>query len=72
MLVSSRATQQKLSKSSEGQGLRTDPATEMTGRTGMAEQKTPCILQLYESRVRGMVGAPGLAAAGRCESAALG
>lgn len=38
----------------------------------MAEQKTPCILQLYESRVRGMVGAPGLAAAGRCESAALG
>lgn len=43
MLVSSRATQLKLSKSSEGQGLRTDPAAETAGRTGRAEQKTPSI-----------------------------
>lgn len=62
----------KLSKSSEGQGLRIDPAAEMTGRTGMAGQKIPSILQLCESGVRGVVGAPGMAAAGKCESDALG
>ena len=71
-MVSSRATQLKLSKSSEGRGLRIDPAAEMTGRTVMAEEKIPSILQLCESRVRGVVGTPGMAAAGRCESDVLG
>lgn len=55
-----------------GWGLGIDPATEMAGRTGMAEQKIPNILQLYKSRVRGVVGAPGIAATGRCEPDVLG